>query len=76
MYSRVSPLMAKEEEEEEVLKVYRFRDIDLYIFCNVFRICNIRAIPTYKVYRLHDKRSSLNLPPSTSLYTPQVPSVL
>ena len=22
--------------------------------CNVLRICNIRAIPTYRVYRLYD----------------------
>ena len=23
--------------------------------CNVLRICNIRAIPTYRVYRLYDR---------------------
>ena len=32
----------------EVLKVYCFRDI--YVLCNVLRICNIRAIPTYRLY--------------------------
>ena len=25
-----------------------------FCLCNVLRICNIRAIPTYRVYRLYD----------------------
>ena len=25
------------------------------VFCNVLHICNVRAIPTYRVYRLYDE---------------------
>ena len=33
--------------------------------CNVLRICNIRAIPTYRVYRLYDSTSVTRAPPYT-----------
>ena len=41
-------------------------------FCNVLRICNVRAIPTYRVYRLYDSpdghiHSFYFLPNSTNM---------
>ena len=46
--------------EFTVVNVYRSRDISVYV--NVLHICNIRAIPTYRVDQLDDiARKFINL---------------
>ena len=33
--------------------------LSYFLFCNVLHIWTIRAIPTYRVYRLYDTRNEL-----------------
>ena len=38
----------------EVRNLERLPALRYLVFCNVLHICNVQAIPTYRVYRLYD----------------------
>ena len=50
-------LIDRESDQDNTVKVRNLESLSVlnYLaFCNVLHICTIRAIPTYRVYRLYD----------------------